>query len=280
MSEELLSRLLRSSLVEDEVDPGLEEAVMQALTTPDLTVLRQLAGPVDLEEDIFSALQAQSASAGIQKELLAEVDLEGDIFAALDAASPRAPLRAALAEVVDLEGDIFAALDATLPRAELVAALRAPVDLEADIFTSLDLASSEKSRGEALQQALGTDVDLEAGVMGALEAKTARPSTKIRSSTAQRDIPRPATPSASRRMPWVAALVSLAAVAAMAFFVLRVGQSPSQEDAFVLADRNVAEVEDLSASATASVQVMQFEENGPTFILVDEGAAPDKAVPL
>ncbi|HNC99460.1 MAG TPA: hypothetical protein PKW90_25225, partial [Myxococcota bacterium] len=74
--------------------------------------------------------------------------------------------------------------------------------------------------------------------------------------------------------------VSLAAAAAMAFLVVRMGASSSQEDAFVLADRNVAEVEDLSSSATASVQVMQFEENGPTFILVDEGAVSDKAVPL
>ncbi|HND32527.1 MAG TPA: hypothetical protein PLA94_21175, partial [Myxococcota bacterium] len=69
MSEELLSRLLRSTLVENEVDPGMEEAVMQALTTPGCAVLRQLAEPVDLEEDIFSALQAESASAGIQKGL-------------------------------------------------------------------------------------------------------------------------------------------------------------------------------------------------------------------
>lgn len=280
MSEELLSRLLRPSLVEDEVDPGLEEAVMQALATPGLTVLRQLAEPVDLEEGIFSALQAESASAGIRKELLEEVDLEGDIFAALDLTSSGALVREALAGSVDLEGDIFAALDAKIHRAELVDVLRAPVDLEAGIFAALDLASSEKSRGAALQRALGTHIDLEVGVMGALEEKPARPQPKIRSSAAQRDVVRPATAAAPRRMPWLAALVSLAAAAAMAFFVLRAEESPSQEEAFVLADRNVAEVEDLSASATASVQVMQFEENGPTFILVDEGAAPDKAVPL
>lgn len=48
----------------------------------------------------------------------------------------------------------------------------------------------------------------------------------------------------------------------------------------MLADRNVVEVEDLSTATTASVQVMQFEENGPTFILVDEGPVSEKAVPL
>jgi len=262
---------------------------MQALATPTLPVLRQLAEPVDLEYDIFSALQVVKTSGGIPKVLVEEVDLEEDIFAALEAVSHRAALRGALSATVDLEEDIFSALDAASPRAALREALSASVDLEGDIFAALPAASSTDSLATLLRQNLAAEVDLEAGVMTALApvasssvqpAENVRPQAKIRSSAVERDIPRPNPAVPSRRMPWRAALVSLAAAAALAFFVVRAVAPSAQEDAFVLADRNVAEVEDLSASATASVQVMQFEENGPTFILVDEGTVSDKAVPL
>ena len=314
MSEELLGRLLRSSLVEDEGDPDVEEAVMQALATPRLPVLRQLAEPVDLEEDIFSALQLLKSSAGIQEGLVEEVDLEGDIFAALDSPSPGVVLRAALTAPVEVEAEVLSALAASSLEAPFAAILReglaTEVDLEAGVMGALEadlrglLGSNLASEVDLeagvmgaldgdlrglLQKNLASEVDLEAGVMGALwstepasaqPAKELRPQPKIRSSAAPQEITRPVAAVAPRRRPWMAAVVSLTAAAAVAFLVVRGLAPATPEAAFVLSDRNVAEVEDLSASATASVQVMQFEENGPTFILVDEGAASDKAVPL
>lgn len=82
---------------------------------------------------------------------------------------------------------------------------------------------------------------------------------------------------------WRPMIPVVAAMAALFLLVLRIvvpaDEIPADPGAFALGETNAAEVEDVEAWA-ASVQVMQFEENGVTFILIDEGEPSPQAVPL
>lgn len=82
---------------------------------------------------------------------------------------------------------------------------------------------------------------------------------------------------------WRPMIPVVAAMAALFLLVLRIvvpaEEIPADPAAFALGATNAAEVEDVEAWA-ASVQVMQFEENGVTFILIDEGEPSTQTVPL
>lgn len=95
-------------------------------------------------------------------------------------------------------------------------------------------------------------------------------------------MPAPEAPSGWQS--WRPMIPVVVAIAALMLLVLRIVVPPGVQvdplsEAFALSELNTADVEDVEAW-TASVQVMQFEENGVTFILIDEGEPSPQPVPM
>ncbi len=280
-ADRMFSSLLRSGLA-GEADEDIADGVMAALNSPSFPLLREaLTGEVGADgvaDDVMAALglsvMPQVGEALREVAASSPADLSGDVMAALPAGEG-ALLRAALAGPVDLSGDVMDAL----PMSGLGELLRAGL-------TGTWSGSASDSASDAEEMAEGV-------MAGLPQAARPRPALRLLYGGAHRRgeaarapapaaMPAPEAPAGWRS--WRPMIPVVVAIAALMLLVLRIVVPPGVQvdplsEAFALSELNTADVEDVEAW-TASVQVMQFEENGVTFILIDEGEPSPQPVPM
>ena len=218
-----------------------------------------------------------------------------------------AALRDAVSAPVDLADDVLAALDPDFELSAYVDGALSPERTAAVAARLLrdaaarDQVAAFASLGEGLRDATARGADLWPGVADGIGAERdaihgwaaiAAPIREAFAALPEIDVAgavMAAVEPARHRMPAWASLggpiLAFAAAAAVLFAVLPMspnrpaGSALSGEvGGFRLAAVNDAQIEDVSAAQDVVVQVMQFEEGGPTFILVDEPSG--SGVPL
>ena len=242
--------MLAAALAADiDVAPGVFEALDSAPVG-----LRDVlpAAPPDLSDFIFAGLADADS-------MLLSAFGDGEISGAARSAVSRRALRDSAAQ---------AELQASSRIGERVRAAAtdvAPIDLWGAIADSIGADSGDAAAsadvGVALRDALGglDAIDVAPEVMAAVAPRV-------------REMPRWASLGAPILAFAMAALVLLAVVPSMATLPgKRLGDSLAQvAPAFVLGAVNDAQVEDIETSKDVVAQVVQFDDGGPTFILVDE----------
>lgn len=229
------------------------DAVLAALALPAVQVGAVLpAAPADLAESVWAAvLDADS--------MLLSAFADGEVDGAARARVSRLALRESAAQAeLQAHGRLAARVqDAVVPSA--------PLDLWGAIADGIgaDAGALEGSEpvGQALRQVLGSlpPIDVAPQVLASVSPAASR-------------LPRWASLGAPLVSFALAALVLLAVVPALTPQV----PAPSANllaqalPAFQLSVVNDAQVEDLETSKDVVAQVVQFDEGGPTFILVDE----------
>lgn len=294
------SAMFRQALAPPPVD--IADAVMQALAdgadeasaAPLRSMLRAAVAPpepLDFSDDIMALLAEDSLHTpnvvgDVLRDHLADAALAGDgvaddVMALLGAEDPslRDALRAAVeSPPLDLSDAIFSAIQAEGEPDSLGDSIRAAVQAPVDVWPVVaDAIGAEPVTGwsataQALREAVQVKVDVSDAVMAAIQPQRVSAPTITPS--------RAATPvarhSSHRRMFWapVAATGAVFGMAAALILVLRIFTSGTTEVnlAFAMAALNDLQVEDLSTAEGNMVQVMQFEENGPTFIIIDDAA--------
>lgn len=263
---------------------------------------------VDVADDVMGIIgDGFERLHALREGLEGRVDVADAVFGALDA--PAVPLRDVLpAAPAGLADDVWAALgdsDDMLLSAfgdgELDGDLRARVSRSALRQASAQAQLQDHARlGAKLRDAAvaGADeVDLWGPIGATIGAEGAAPELDVGEQlrAAVRSLPRldvsrgvmaGVTPR-QRAMPrWLALGGPIAALAMAAIVLLAVvpnltmpgvkvgGASLAQVAApFIMASVNDAQVEDLETAADVVAQVVQFDDGGPTFILVDESGA-------
>lgn len=262
----------------------LRDALRAALAVP---------GPVDVAGEVMGIL-AEDAGWGlggaIREAVGGPVDVADAVMAGVDEAA-WAPIGAAIAEAVRIEIDVADAVMAEVDADDgwLGEALRdataRPVDVWAGVADAIgaerDAVHGWDEVAAPLRAAFAAipKVDVADGVMAAItrgEAEVAHGEAV--------EILRAETRGGAPKMPLWASLggplLAFAAAAALLFTVLPPPGPPRPADgaAVQLATVNDAQVEEISAAQDVVVQVMQFEDGGPTFILVDDPSG--SGVPL
>jgi hydroxypyruvate isomerase len=267
-----LRSILKAAFI-GEVD--FSEEILEA-AEPDRKLAQTLqtviAEEVDFADDILAALPDAGLTHALHAVVAEEVDFADDILAALPDAKLTHALQAAVAEEIDFADDIFAAL----PDAKLTHALQVAVAEEIDFADDILAALPDAKLTHALQTAVAEEVDFSANIMAAISPSR---SQSIRTSSQQPEAPLSRPAPARHRFLRAASLVAAPVAALLALVVLFWPPAPIAPEPFALLDHNEAQVEDIAFAASA-VQVMQFEEDGPTFILVDEGEPSNNQVPL
>jgi hypothetical protein len=202
-----------------------------------------------------------TAAVDLADDVLAAIDLEADTTLGDALRAANAAARHAVRRTADPHAtvDLFDAIDAELHRAEP---------------DGWDAASLRAALAPA-----GAAPDVSAAVLAALTDTTGRPVLRVvqgAPATAAALPPRASAPSRARA--WV--LVAAAAAAALVLWQPGAGAPDATPEAVVavaalddarpLAAVNDARVEELSTGATVTAQVMQFEDGGPTIIMVEE----------
>lgn len=242
--------MLAAALAADiDVAPGVFEALDSAPIA-----LRDVLpeAPPDLSDFIFAGLADADS-------MLLSAFGDGEISGATRSAVSRRALRDSAAQ---------AELQASSRIGERVRAAAtdvAPIDLWGAIADTIGAdaghAAATADVGVALRDALGglDAIDVAPEVMAAVAPRA-------------REMPRWASLGAPILAFAMAALVLLAVVPSMATLPgKRLGDSLAQvAPAFVLGAVNDAQVEDIETSKDVVAQVVQFDDGGPTFILVDE----------
>ncbi len=270
--------------------------------------LRALLGAarVDVRDDVMDVIDGGFERLGFLREALAgDVDVVQDVFDALD--TPAVPLRDVLPDApADLMASIWAGIedsDAMLlsafgdgevhgPRRALVsrtalreAAAQSQLQAHARIGAQVRDAAvqgAEVDLWAAIGASIGADdVEPENDVGDELrEAVSALPGIDVAAEVMAAVAPR------ERSMPrWVALGGPIVALAMAALVLLAVvpnlamppgassKASIAQFAPFVMSAVNDAQVEDLETAHDVVAQVVQFDDGGPTFILVDESGA-------
>lgn len=265
-------------------------------------------GQVDVADDVMGILgDGFERLHALREGLQGRVDVADAVFSALDA--PAVPLRDVLpAAPAGFADDVWAALgdsDDMLLSAfgdgELDGDLRARVSRSALRQASAQAQLQDHARlGAKLRDAAvagAAEVDLWGAIGASIGAEGAAPELDVGEQVraAVRSLPRldvtrgvmaGVTPR-QRAMPrWLALGGPIAALAMAAIVLLAVvpnltmpgvkvgGASLAQVAApFIMASVNDAQVEDLETAADVVAQVVQFDDGGPTFILVDESGA-------
>lgn len=257
----------------------LRAALREALAVP---------GPCDVAGDVMALLEEDAAWAPLGdalRDALAPppaLDFAGDVLAAL--APSRAPAAPVVVDDPDLELSAF--FDGAL-EGERKTAVAARLKTDAGARATLQAFADQ---GHLLREAVAKDVDVWPAVARGIgtepdhvagwepiaaqirEAFASIPQIDVAGAVQAAIEPRLA------RMPrWASLWVPLAGFAAAAALLFAVMPTPrgggglvSELGAFALSARNDAEVEQIEAAEDVVVQVMQFEDGGPTFILVDE----------
>ncbi|NOY24291.1 MAG: hypothetical protein GXP62_00300 [Oligoflexia bacterium] len=246
-------------------------------------LLAQILRPpttVDLADDVMLALGLDTATAAARDVLVDALDpgLAPDLAPAV--------LQALGLPTDDVGELIHEALDAG----------DAP-DLSDDVLAALGLSEDAVdgySVSDALHDSLTTspialadDVMVALGIGGAARSKAATSRDSLAPLTPRRPRLAPPTrqlrPSASTpgMARWRFPAVAVAAAAALVLFftVGPVGLAPDQQ-AFRLAAINHVHIEDLTAGDQVMVQVMQFDENAPTIIFIDDMSEDEGGIPL
>ncbi|MFZ5476007.1 MAG: hypothetical protein ACOZNI_04470 [Myxococcota bacterium] len=233
-------------------------------------------GPVDVVADVMAALDEEAAFApvggAIREALSAPVDFTDAIMASVRAPDP------------DLELSAFS--DGELPDGRAVAARLK------DDAAARDVLAAWAHVGHQLREATSEPVDAWPAVAAAIDVPADHVpgwepiGDQIRAALAGERVDVAGAVMAridppARRMPkWASLWVPLAGFAAAAALLFAVVPPPPQEvrdlvhDAALtslrLQDENDAQVEEITGGENVVVQVVQFEENGPTFIMIDE----------
>lgn len=264
----------------------LRSALREALAAP---------GPCEVAGDVMALLEEESAWAPLGAALRdalspPPMDFAGDILAALAPAKAAAAEPTAAAEVAAVAADpdleLSAFFDGVLDgdrKTAVVARLKSDIGARATLQAWAD-------NGRLLREGVAKDVDVWPEVARAIgtepdhvsgwepvaaqirEAFASIPHIDVSGAVQAAIEPRLA------RMPrWASLWVPLAGFAVAAALLFAVLPTPrsgsalvSDMGAFALSARNDADVEQIEAAEDVVVQVMQFEDGGPTFILVDE----------
>ena len=255
------------------------DGVMEGVDSEGFPMLAEaLAADIDVVPGVFDALDSEPVAL---RDVLPDApsDLADFIFAGLDDADSMmisafgdgevsGAARAAVSRRVLRDSEAQAELQRSSRIGERVRAAAsdvAPVDLWGAIADSIGAdagdAAASADLSLAMRDALGglQPIDVAPEVMAAVEPR-------------ERAMPRWASLGAPIAAFAMAALVLLAVVPSMATLPGKgLGDSLAQvAPAFVLGSVNDAQVEDIETSKDVVAQVVQFDDGGPTFILVDE----------
>ena len=299
--EELLTRAADGALAPAEREaflshPGASEA-LDALGALRADLRAAVVEPVDVADAVMRQLAddaAWSMGPALRDAVAAPpIDLADAVLAALAPAS---------GDATDADIALSAYFDGALsPEATAAAAARADADP-----ASRETLAAYAAIGEALRASTARNRDLwppiAAGIGVAPDAvhgweDVARPLRSAFAALPPVDVADAvldavAPPAARRMPPWVSLggpVVAFALAASLLFSILppvavpspaapEGEASPAVEPPVQFAQVNDARIEELSAGKDVVVQVMQFEANGPTFILVDEPSG--SGVPL
>ncbi len=276
----------------DAVMAGLDDAAW----LPVGAALREaVAAPVDLADAVMAGLDESAwlpVGAALREAVAVPVDVADAVLAALDpelelsafadgelAPERMAAVEARLAEDADARARVeaFAATGdalrgATTRTADLWAGIADGIGAERDAVHGWDeIAAPLRAAFADLPP-----VDVADAVLAAVAPaeRTAAPAERtVARRTASED-----TPGMPRWASLGGPLLAFAIAAAMLFAILPPTPRPGGDASVRLAEVNDAQIEEVSAPADVVVQVMQFEEGGPTFILVDDPSG--SGVPL
>lgn len=284
--------LLREALLPAST-PALVDAVMATLEIDEparLALVSALA--VDRAPELADAVMAQLGVAEWDSRLLADAlgggpapELADAVFAQLGLADPSAGLLAALLadDAPELADDVMAQLGFDdLAFAGLRDALAAPrgPDLWGAVSASLDLDDDA-----AAAAAWPADRDaLRAALADPAGAPDLRDAVMVRLGLEQPVLRLPvganASPAAAPRS-WGFAGVALAAAAALLLVFTRpVAPESDAVMAVQLSAINNVEIEELSVSEDAMVQLLQFDENAPTIIFIEDLGSDEEGATL
>lgn len=233
---------------------------------------------------------------------LPPVDLADEVLAGVETPAWSEALRAAVMHPVDVTDAVMAGIEA-LPELERMAfgdgELTGREQAEAAGRFLRDAASraalaAYAGTGAELREAVGGggDVDVWNDVAAAIGAAPVevegweQTASQLRASVAARapidvaDIVMRHIQPAVRRMPLWASLGGVGALAAAAAALLAIFVAPSapssrlgaelSASSFLLAAVNDAQVEDIATAGDMVAQVVQFDDGGPTFIILDD----------
>jgi len=263
-----LGQLLKDALFEP-VD--LSEDIFLSLALQD-----SLHEPIDLSEDILLSLalkEALSEQVDLQKEVMVAATLSDALRAPVDLADEvmlSLTLQESLQETHDFSDDIMLSL-------ALQDNLKEPIDFSDQIFAALAPTQPVEEKTDpklprivpnqdamvALRDVLTEQVDFSDAIMQSIQAlpekSMERPTLRV---VQGGNAPQPLWRRVAR---WSPAVLAIAAAALLVIELpswLNTVPLPEQTamTAFPIETRNIAEVEDLSTAATATAQVMQFDE--------------------
>jgi anti-sigma factor RsiW len=285
---------LRAALVEALAVPGPVDLAAEVMAVLDAEAgwgplgaeLRGSIGvPVDLADQVMASLFAEAEWAPTGNAMRAalaapSIDIADGVMAALNTAS----------EAPDPEMELSAYYDGMLsPERTAAVAARLLSDPLAryELAAFADVGESLRDatvRGTDLWPAVADGVGVERDALHGWDA-VARPLRDAFDALPDIDIATAvmaAIEPARHRMPLWASLGApvaglFAAAAAVMFVVLYLpstGGVPVAASILELGKINDAQVEEISARDNSVVQVMQFEDGGPTFILVDDPGVP------
>lgn len=251
-----------------------------------------VGGPIDVAEGVFEGIALDAPWAhgpALREAVSAPVDVADTILADVDEAA-WAPVGAALVDAVRVEIDAADAVMAVIAEEAAFAWIgdvirdttARDVDVWAEVADAIgverDVVHGWDAIAAPLREAYGAAprIDVADAVMAAVADRVGAGGAAEGAEVV------PLTPRATPKMPlWAslgAPLLAFAAAAALLFTVILPEGGPISPAAVQLATVNDAHVEEISAAQDVVVQVMQFEDGGPTFILVDDPSG--SGVPL
>lgn len=232
------------------------DAVFEALAAPAVPLRDVLpAAPAGLSDAVWAAL-------GDSDDMLLSAFGDGELDGAVRTRVSRSALRQASAQA---QLQDHARLGAKLRDAAVSGA--GEIDLWGAIGASIGAegAASEVDVGDQLRAAVRTlpHVDVTGVVMAGVTPR-------------ERAMPRWLAVGGPIAALAMAAVVLLAVVPNLTMPGVKVGGASLAQVAapFIMASVNDAQVEDLETATDVVAQVVQFDDGGPTFILVDESGAP------
>jgi hypothetical protein len=245
----------------------LRAALLDALTG---------AGPVDVVADVMAILAEDAAFASVGGALRAALDVPFDLSDAVMAAVARPE--------PDLELSAFSDGEAKDGRA-VAARLK-------DDAAARDTLAAWAEAGHQLREATARPVDVWPGVAGEIGvdvdhvpgwepvAEQLRAALKDERFDIAGAVMARIDPPAKKMPAWTSLWVPLAGFAVAAALLFAVVPPPSTEVVDMMQKAAVAtmrlsttndlQVEEITGGDNVVVQVVQFEENGPTFIMIDE----------
>lgn len=271
-----LSGALKAAFAPDDGEPvGLSDDVLAAIGLADpwpataaalAEGLRREAGPAPDLAALVMAEVAPAEDALLHGFADGQLDVSARAAVAARLASDPAA-RAELAEIAGLSAAIGEAVRASRgPAPALWDGVAAAIGLDPDAVPGWDPALLR----EAVRAEAGPAPSLVASVLAAIQ-------------------PAPSRPVVAEKQPfwrrlfegWSLPALAMGAAAALAL-AFPMAPPPASEDAlsYSLSPVNHVEIEDISSEGEAMVQVLQFEDDAPTIIFIDEGPTDGEGATL